>query len=72
VKARIAGFLSTGPGGGDSIATLHDLGGRLIARAQTSGQLRADLTHEDLAFVTWVNARILRAVRAAGATGRQR
>jgi AcrR family transcriptional regulator len=46
---------------------LYDLGGQLIARAQQAGQLRADLTHEDLAFVTWANARILQAVRAAGA-----
>jgi AcrR family transcriptional regulator len=46
---------------------LYDLVGRLIARAQHSGQLRADLTHEDLAFVTWANARILQASRAAGA-----
>ena len=46
---------------------LYDLVGQLIARAQHSGQLRADLTHEDLAFVTWANARILQASRAAGA-----
>jgi AcrR family transcriptional regulator len=46
---------------------LYDLVGQLIARAQDSGQLRADLTHEDLAFVAWANARILQASRAAGA-----
>jgi AcrR family transcriptional regulator len=46
---------------------LYDLGGRLIARAQQAGQLRPDLTHEDLAFVTWANARILQASQAAGA-----
>ena len=46
---------------------LYDLGGQLIARAQRSGQLRSDFTHEDLAFVTWANSRILQAVRAAGA-----
>ena len=46
---------------------LFDLGGRLIARAQEAGQLRADLTYEDLALVTWANSRVLQAVRAAGA-----
>jgi AcrR family transcriptional regulator len=46
---------------------LYDLGGRLIARAQQAGRLRADLTHEDLVFVTWANARVLQGVRAAGA-----
>jgi AcrR family transcriptional regulator len=46
---------------------LYDLGGQLIHRAQQAGQLRADLTLEDLAFVTWANSRILQAVRAAGA-----
>ena len=46
---------------------LYDLGGQLIARAPPAGQLRADLTQEDLAFVTWANTRILAAVRAAGA-----
>jgi AcrR family transcriptional regulator len=47
---------------------LYDLGGQLITRAQQAGQLRADLTEEDLAFVTWANSRVLRAVRAAGAS----
>lgn len=46
---------------------LYDLGGQLIDRAQQAGQLRPDLTQEDLAFVTWANSRILPAVRAAGA-----
>ena len=46
---------------------LYDLGGQLIARAQQAGRLRADLTHEDLALVTWANTRILQASRAAGA-----
>jgi AcrR family transcriptional regulator len=46
---------------------LFDLGGQLIARAQQTGQLRADLTQEDLAFVAWANARVLQASRAAGA-----
>jgi AcrR family transcriptional regulator len=40
---------------------------QVLDRAQASGQLRADLTLEDLAFVNWANARILPAVRAAGA-----
>jgi AcrR family transcriptional regulator len=46
---------------------LYDLGGQLIDRAQQAGQLRPDVTQEDLAFVTWANSRILPAVRAAGA-----
>jgi AcrR family transcriptional regulator len=46
---------------------LFDLGNQLIARTQQSGQLRGDLTYEDLALVTWANSRILQAVRAAGA-----
>jgi hypothetical protein len=38
------------------------------ARARSRARhLRADLTPEDLAFLTWGNARILPAVRAAGA-----
>jgi AcrR family transcriptional regulator len=39
----------------------------LVRRAQASGQLRADLTPEDLAFLNWANARIMQATRAAGA-----
>jgi AcrR family transcriptional regulator len=46
---------------------LFDLVARLVDRAQQSGQLRPDLTLEDLAFVTWANTRILQAVRAARA-----
>jgi AcrR family transcriptional regulator len=45
---------------------LYDLQGQLVARAQRARQLRADLTLEDLAFVTWANTRILQAGRAAG------
>jgi AcrR family transcriptional regulator len=48
-------------------ARLFELVGRVVDRAQQSGQLRADLTLEDLAFLNWANARILPAVRAAGA-----
>lgn len=33
----------------------------LIDRAQESGQLRADITAEDLAFIRWSNARVLAA-----------
>jgi hypothetical protein len=47
-------------------ARLFELVGQVVDRAQQSGQLRADLTLEDLAFVSWANARILPAVRAAG------
>ena len=46
---------------------LFEVVGQVLDRAQQSGQLRADLTLEDLAFLTWANARILPAVRAAGA-----
>jgi AcrR family transcriptional regulator len=46
---------------------LFELVGELVRRAQRSGQLRADLTLEDLAFVSWANTRILQACRAAGA-----
>ena len=48
-------------------ARLFELVGRVVDRAQQSGQLRADLTLEDLAFLNWANTRILPAVRAAGA-----
>jgi AcrR family transcriptional regulator len=48
-------------------ARLFDLVAQVIDRAKQSGQLRADLTLEDLAFVTWANTRILQASRAAGA-----
>jgi hypothetical protein len=40
---------------------------QVVDRAQQSGQLRADLTLEDLAFISWANTHILPAVRAAGA-----
>jgi AcrR family transcriptional regulator len=46
---------------------LFDLVAQVVTRAQQSGQLRADLTLEDLAFLNWANARILPAGRAAGA-----
>ena len=46
---------------------LYELVGQVLDRAQQSGQLRADLTLEDLAFLNWANTRILPAVRAAGA-----
>jgi len=46
---------------------LFELVAQVVQRAQQSGQLRADLTLEDLAMVTWANTRILPACRAAGA-----
>jgi AcrR family transcriptional regulator len=46
---------------------LFDLVAQVVDRAQRSGQLRPDLTLEDLAFLNWANARILQAVQAAGA-----
>jgi AcrR family transcriptional regulator len=48
-------------------ARLFELVAQVVDRAQQSGQLRADLTLEDLALVTWANTRILPASRAAGA-----
>jgi AcrR family transcriptional regulator len=48
-------------------ARLFEVVAQVLDRAQQSGQLRPDLTLEDLALVTWGNARILQAVRAAGA-----
>jgi hypothetical protein len=46
---------------------LFEVVAQVVQRAQQSGQLRADLTLEDLAMVTWANTRILPACRAAGA-----
>jgi AcrR family transcriptional regulator len=46
---------------------LFELVAQVVDRAQQSGQLRADLTLEDLAFLTWANTRIMQAARAAGA-----
>jgi AcrR family transcriptional regulator len=48
-------------------ARLFEVVGQVVDRAQQSGQLRADLTLEDLAYLNWANSRILPAVRAAGA-----
>jgi AcrR family transcriptional regulator len=45
---------------------LFELVGELVRRAQASGQLRPDVTLEDLAFLNWANTRILQAGRAAG------
>jgi AcrR family transcriptional regulator len=38
-----------------------ELAGKIIGRAQDSGQLRADVTPEDLAFLAWANGRIVEA-----------
>jgi hypothetical protein len=48
-------------------ARLFDVVAQVVDRAQQSGQLRADLTLEDLAFISWANTRILPACHAAGA-----
>jgi len=45
-------------------ARLFELVRELVRRAQASGQLRADLTLEDLAFLNWGNARIVEATAA--------
>ena len=45
---------------------LYEVVGQVLDRAQQSGQLRPDLTLEDLAFLNWANTRIIQAVRAAG------
>ena len=46
---------------------LFEVVGQVVDQDQQSGQLRADLTLEDLAFLNWAHTRILPAVRAAGA-----
>ncbi len=45
-------------------ARLFELVRELVRRAQASGQLRADLTLEDLAFLNWSNAKIVEATGA--------
>lgn len=40
---------------------VYDLVVRVLRRAQDCGQVRADLTAEDLAFLTWANTRIIEA-----------
>jgi AcrR family transcriptional regulator len=45
---------------------LFDVVAQVVDRAKQSGQLRADLALEDLAFLSWANTRILQAGRAAG------
>lgn len=42
---------------------MFELTEAIIVRAQASGQLRADVTHEDLAFLTWANTRIMQATQ---------
>jgi AcrR family transcriptional regulator len=42
---------------------VYELTSRIIERAQQSGQLRADVTQEDLAFLAWANARIMEATQ---------
>jgi len=45
-------------------ARLFELVAEVVGRAQSSGQLRADLTLEDLAFLTWANTSIVQATTA--------
>jgi AcrR family transcriptional regulator len=40
---------------------VFELTARIVGRAQRSGQLRADVTQEDLAFLAWANTRIMQA-----------
>ncbi|MHA5054363.1 TetR/AcrR family transcriptional regulator [Streptomyces sp. SD15] len=40
---------------------IHELGVRIVERAQEQGSLRPDLTPEDLAFVIWSHSRITEA-----------
>jgi AcrR family transcriptional regulator len=42
---------------------MFELSEQIIARAQASGQLRADVTQEDLAFLAWANTRIMQATQ---------
>lgn len=45
-------------------ARLYQMVVRIVARAQESGQLRADVTPEDLALWTWANTSILEATHS--------
>ncbi len=45
-------------------ARILELGAAIVRRAQQDGSLRGDITPEDLAFITWSQARIARATRA--------
>lgn len=45
----------------DARKRMYDLLVQLVDRAQRSGQLRGDLTPEDLPFLTWANTRIVEA-----------
>lgn len=40
-----------------------ELGVRIVARAQEQGAVRADITHQDLAFVIWSHSRVTEATR---------
>jgi AcrR family transcriptional regulator len=40
---------------------IHDLGVRIVERAQEQGRLRPDLAPEDLAFIIWSHSRIIEA-----------
>jgi len=40
---------------------IHELGVRIVRRAQEQGSLRADVTAEDLSFVIWSHSRITQA-----------
>lgn len=42
----------------------HDLGRRIVERAQAEGSLRPDVTAEDLAFVVWALSRVSEATHA--------
>lgn len=42
---------------------IHELGARIVERAQEQGSLRPDLTPEDLAFVIWSHSRITEATQ---------
>ena len=44
-------------------ARLFALTEAIIGQAQASGQLRADVTSEDLAFLAWANTRIMQATQ---------
>lgn len=46
-------------------ARILEVGAEIVRRAQREGSVRADITPEDLAFVTWSQARITQATRDA-------
>jgi AcrR family transcriptional regulator len=57
LQARHAGCLwqlwSGGPGQGETLTELRAIGQQLLARAQASGAVRAELVYEDIGMLLW-------------------